>query len=274
MNSTVTFPERRANQLLDELCIRDIKDLFLLEEISFARGAIIVDRDLKGMEARLTQVGSRAVIAVSTATTNTQRRRFSITHELGHLEMHRNTSSLSLCKNSDINEGNNVENTITREQEANVFASAFLLPQRFFAPMCKDEDPSLNFVSHLATTFGTSLTATGLRYVQFCDEPVAIVFSQNGHIRWFKGSKEFDELNLFISVGSHLDPETLAYQQIQTQPTSIRQRRVPISAWVESGKYKNIKIIEQSCPMPSQQAVLTLLWIDDDISQDTYYDWE
>lgn len=267
-------PERVVDKLLDELNIRDPKDLQLLEEIAYTRGAIVLDKDLGGMEARLTTVGTRAIIAVSTRIRNRQRRRFSIAHELGHLEIHPYVTSFSLCTQEDINEGEAGRQSTVREHEANIFASALLMPRRFFASRCQCTDPSLDLVGQLAIEFDTSLTATGLRYTQLCDEPVALVFSQDGRIRWFKGSREFEELNFFISIGGRLDSATTARLHFQSGNAPIRQRRVPTSAWIEPGKHKDGSIIEQSWSILSQQAVLTLLWIDDDVTQDTYYDWE
>ena len=81
-----------------------------------------------------------------------------------------------------------------QEQEANQFAAALLLPERFFKPLCRKKEPSLDLMADLADSFDVSLTATALRYLQFCNEACAVVFSRDGIIQWFRGSKYFDPL--------------------------------------------------------------------------------
>jgi hypothetical protein len=209
-----------------------------LEEIAFARGALVDDKKLVGMEARLTMMGDRAVIAISTQINNRQRRRFSIAHELGHLEPHPKVTSYTLCTQADIQEGGAREQGVDRESEANLFASALLLPRRFFAALCQQEEPSLEVVSQLAQQFDTSLTATGIRYVQFSDEPVAWVFSQDGQVRWFRSSPAFAELHLYIDVRGKLDPSTVASKYFRDGSVPSRQRRLPIASWIEPGQYR------------------------------------
>ena len=263
-----------AERVLDELGIRDPKDLRLLEQIAYARKALVVDQDLRGMEARLTLVKDRALIAISTKIANPQRRRFSIAHELGHLELHPKVSSYSLCTQADINEDSVKAQGKQREQEANSFASSFLLPTRFFSPKCQRDDPSLKLISQLADEFDTSLTATGLRFTQFCDEPIALVYSQDNVIRWFRGSLSFTELELFIDVKGRLDPTTLAGLFFEQGQIQLKARRLPISAWIEPGRHRNdATILEHSYAIPSQRGVLTLLWVDEEIGGDDYYDW-
>ena len=155
------------------------------------------EKAIRGAEARLTMAGRRAIITLSSTVTNPQRKRFSIAHELGHLEMHRTVSSLSLCTKGDLDDWQSNQSVGNREQEADRFAAALLMPQRFFAQVCRDGDPSLDLVQGLAHQFDTSLTATALRYTEFCDEAIAVAFSQNGFVTWFRRSKEFEAISEF-----------------------------------------------------------------------------
>lgn len=267
-------PEKAAERIIDDLNIKNIKDLRFLDEIAYARGAIVVDKALSGMEARLTVAGSQAIITISTKVQNQHRRRFSIAHELGHLELHSLESSFSICLNSDINDGQALEISSLRENEANSFSSSLLLPKRFVSQMCQKEEPSLDFIAHLGNEFDTSLTATGLRYVDFCEEPIALVYSQGQRIKWFKGSRDFNELGLFVSVKSRLDPSTLASRFYKNEAIPNKFRRVNMSAWIDTDRYRSsCTVLEQSWSMPNYGAVLTLLWVDDDISEDNDF-WE
>jgi Zn-dependent peptidase ImmA (M78 family) len=59
------------------------------------RGALVRDENLNGAEARLVIFGDRAIISASTHIIEPLQRRFAIAHEIGHLELHRQISSLA-----------------------------------------------------------------------------------------------------------------------------------------------------------------------------------
>jgi len=269
----MSYAALSADRLINELGITDQADLLLLDEIAWARGVLVNEAPLEGAEARLVIVRGRGIITVSSTVQDSRRKRFSTAHELGHFEMHRARKVLSLCLNEDIREmvPKNVGQDL--EQEANEFASSLLLPSRFFAPLCKKREPSLEYISDLANEFSTSLTATALRYLQFCDEPTAAVFSQNNRTQWFQGSQDFEkvreDLKFFVDVHARLDPSSLAAILFQKKYLPSRKGRVQASVWFTPGRYKqNATILEQSIAMPAYNAVLTLLWIDDDLEED------
>jgi hypothetical protein len=264
----MVLPHHYAELVLDELGITRLEDLQLLELIAWERGAMVQYKPLEGAEARLAAVGRKAIITVSSSMRDSRRGRFGIAHELGHLEMHRQ-NSIMLCVGKDIDNWGGRSTDADPEREANEFAAALLLPQRFFASLCKGRDPSLDLIADLADTFGVSLTATALRYLRFCDETCAVVFSQDGHIKWFRGSEEFENLGVFIDVHSKLDPSSLAAAFFQSHTIQDVPKRVDVSTWFEPGQYRgDASILEQSWAMPSYNAVLTLLWVDEDIEED------
>jgi Zn-dependent peptidase ImmA (M78 family) len=270
----VAFPHYAAEQVLEDLAITGPEDLQLLDAIAWKRGATVLYKPLQGSEARLVvAVGRRAIITISNRIEDLHRRRFGVAHELGHLEMHRQHSNVFLCSSQDINDWKEGKVDANLEQEANEFAAALLLPERFFAPLCKGGSPTLDFISELAEAFSVSLTATALRYLRVCDEICAVVFSQAGYIRWFRGSQGFErdreDLGLFIDVRSKLDPSSLAASFFQGRTVPITPKRVRASVWFEPGRYRSdATVIEQSWTMPQYDAVLTLLWVDDDIEDD------
>jgi hypothetical protein len=178
-----------------------------------------------------------------------------------------------LCSSQDINDWGEWKTDINLEREANEFAAALLLPERFFASLCKGEDPSLDLVSRLAEAFNVSLTATALRFLRFCDETCAVVFSQDGYIKWLQGSEEFErvheDVGLYIGVRSKLDPSSLAASFFQGRTARPSPKRVDASAWFEPDRYRSdATVVEQSWTMPQYNAVLTLLWVDDDIEDE------
>lgn len=253
--------------MLDTIPITSIEDLQYLEEIAYQRGVLVRDGRLDGADARLLIRGNRAIVTISSETRSAERRRFSIAHELGHFELHRDAITLQSCASEDI--GWEFQQSIPDlEIQANEFASEFLMPERYFAQRCQDE-PSLDAVAELASLFRVSLTAASIRFTSFCAEPIVLVFTQDRRIKWFRGSKEYfrlkDDLRLAIRVNELLNSAAYADRIFDGHRISRKPREVAASAWF-SGRYnRDAHILEQSWHMPTFNAVLTLLWIDDDL---------
>jgi hypothetical protein len=107
------------------------------------------------------------------------------------------------------------------------------------------------------------MVATGRRYVEFSDEPVALVYSENQHIKWVQQSAELKEFRVFIADRRNLDRDTVA------ATSSSGRRRVSATSWFDEGKFdREARIVEHSRHMPKFNAVLTLLWVDEDIAED------
>ncbi len=266
-------PLLATERILDDLHITGPRDLRLLELIALARHAVVQEGGLEGATGRLLVVGQNAVITVSQTIASPQRKRFTIAHELGHLELERG-DRLTLCADGDIVEGKGPGDQKPRERAANEFASALLLPERFVAPLCEKAAPSLDLAAELAEMFDVSLTATAIRYTRFCREPCAVVFSQDGNIKWFQPSLEFADLGLFIPAPGPLDPASLAALLFRKRSIPRTPQRIKAAYWFEPGGYQEgATILEQSWEMPRYSAVLTLLWVDDDIQGDDFY-WQ
>jgi Zn-dependent peptidase ImmA (M78 family) len=262
-------PSVIAQRIIEKLGISKPQDLENLELIAWERGALVLNDKLEGAEARLAAVSQRAIITVSCAVKDVRRRRFSIAHELGHWEIDRYASELSVCTTDDLNNWMPQPSKPNREQEANEFASALLMPEQFFAPLCQDQDPSFELISDLADRFKVSLTATAMRYVRFTSETCATVFSKDGLVKWFNGSTEFSDLGVFIEVRVKPDPSSLAASFFQGRSIPSSQRNISASVWLAPGHYrKNARIKEQALAMPNYNSVLTLLWIDEDIEDE------
>lgn len=267
----MALPKTAAAKVLDDLRVFSIEDLRLLREIAYERGATVLEEHLDGMEAQVVSLGQEAIITISTTVKNHRRRRFAIAHELGHLEMHRGETSVSLCVAADINgwKVGGKNRVFNREREADLFAAALLLPERFFKPLCQSFTPSFDLIENLSNRFDTSLTATAKRYMDFCSEACVIVYAADGVIRGYTPSAEFKRLGIVIPVGESLDPYSLAASAFQSGEVPKAMEQVDASCWFCSGPFRRDALIqEHSRGMPGYNSVLTLLWIDEDIHPD------
>ena len=259
------YPEIVANEVLDELQITGPEDLQLLSQIAYTRGAIVREAQLVGAEARLTYLRGRSIITVSSNIISPERKRFSVCHELGHLEMH---PRLFLCTERDISEKAKPgrEND---ESQANQFASSFLLPARFVEKAFVENLPTFDLIRDTASSFCASLTATALRMIDFSHEPVAVVYSERGKIKWFKATDDFMKMEIFVNVGAPVNPNSNAGRLFRGKEIRLDWREVPLDSWLREGDYReDATVKESSVHMPNYDAVLTLLWIDEIIERE------
>lgn len=261
-------PRTQAAQVLSQLGIVEQADLKHLEDIAWARGALVRDMPMDGAEARLVVRGRRAIISVSSHVDSPQRRRFGIAHELGHFEMHESESGLTVCVSADLDRpplGRQRDDALKREAEASEFASHLLIPDHFAKPLVSGERPTLNLVGRIADAFDVSLTAAAIAYTRVCNEACAIVYSQDNRVRWFVRSKDMEECGLFIAIGP-LDAYTIAAEHFRGRAIQRMPGRVDATSWFSPGRFEQDAMIkEHSVAMPRYRAVLSLLWVEDDI---------
>jgi Zn-dependent peptidase ImmA (M78 family) len=261
---------RRAEQVVADLSIRDPADLDV-QAIAWELGAFVREEPLDGAAARVARYGDKAIITVSTRLREPGQRRFAVAHELGHLVLHGKDSALCLCLEIDLEMNarasrRGVGAAQDREHDANRFASALLMPTNLFQPRCNG---TLCFatIEGLIEAFKASLTATAIRYIDFCKELGAVVYSQNRRIKWYRPTKDFD---LHVKVGDEVDPYSIADDCFSGKTVPRRPTRVDASSWLASGYKNDATILEESRSLTSYEAVLTLLHIDQDIEPE----WE
>jgi len=215
--------------------------------------------------------GKPIVTVSSSPSINSERRRFGIAHELGHLEMHRGHALLLSCTREDIQDKPD-GSTIEIEKEANDYASAFLMPARFVGKPFTDNAPSFDLIAEWASILQTSLTATAFRFVALTSEPVAVVYSHDGIIRYFQGSAEFRELGVFPDVRNRMGTDTDASRIFRGLTTKNQWHETRASAWFRENKaaFDDSDVVKEwSISMPSYAAVLSLLWVEEPLGEDS-----
>src|SRR5262245_14251411 len=133
--------------------------------IAQTQGATVVEKQIRGAEARIMGVGDKALIVVN-ADSIPRRKRFSVGHELGHWM--RDAGKVSLRCNPESQLGSGEVNTETR---ANRYASDLLMPEFMFLPRAANRSMTFDTASDLADTFDMSLTATSIRLIDYGSYP-------------------------------------------------------------------------------------------------------
>jgi hypothetical protein len=173
--------EGAAWRLTQEYCL-DTPRATPVEDIAMDHGVVCLEAKLTGCLARLVRKGNRGVIRTKLGIREPGRKRFAIAHELGHWFLHEKESQYFVCTAEQMRDYKGSP----LEVEANIFASELLMPTYLFRPLAQDAPPTLEIVSDLSATFVTSLTATGMKFVDLNRHECVLVLSTNGKVIWSK----------------------------------------------------------------------------------------
>ncbi len=156
----------------------------------------IADLETEGFEAALVtdNVKSKGAILVAKGRSR-QRRRFSITHELGHFLMPSHippSDGQFLCSAEQLQQmaAKDQDRQARMEAEANRFAALLLMPPPLLRTrLRKARRPQLEQLVAMAEEFDVSKDAMGRAYAEHHDEPVAVLIWREGRlIRCYRSS--------------------------------------------------------------------------------------
>lgn len=260
--SNIDLDLRKARLAADDVVRRygiEAPEHILLEGIAADLGVEIVEGPLEGCVARLVRGRERSRIRVSDGIDSIGRKRFSIAHELGHFQLAHAGTEWLRCADGDLSDFGGLS---IPEAQANVFAAELLLPTTLVRKRCEVAPVNFAPILALANEFSTSITATAIRFAELSSEPCAIVFSQRGEIRWAKRSQSMWP---FVKrSGSSLDPRSVAYDYFTKRLLHTVAEQVDISAWIDDERAARFEEIwEHSLAIPSIDAVLTILWLEE-----------
>lgn len=243
--------EQKAAELIERYGIASPEHI-RLRDIAYDLGVTVIEGPLKGAAASLVRSGKKATIRVSSEDQYEHHKRFSIAHELGHFILHRGHAMQRVCSDEDMM---NWYNT-SEETEANFFAGELILPKSLIERRCDVKEVNFTPIKQIANDFRTSLTATAIRFVRFCPESCAVVFSKDGRVKWFYTSEEWWP---YISRDGKLDERTLAYDFFKGVALPDKPVGVDADAWVGGDGLS--ELVEHSIGSKYLNFVLTILWI-------------
>jgi Zn-dependent peptidase ImmA (M78 family) len=184
----ISQSERIAQGVLQKYYLTDPSGIELPHLLG-CEGILFKTTELSACQGNMIRFGRNGIININKAITNPHKIRYVISHELGHWFMHKD-SQLFACTEDDLNEWNSTTNSL--EQEANTFASSFLMPRIPFQEFTQGRILSQTLIISLQERFNVSLTAASLRYVQIGQIRTMMVYSIDGVISWSAGSPGFE----------------------------------------------------------------------------------
>jgi len=254
----------KARTIISELGIYDALQIDV-EAIAFARGALVVERPLRGASARLIRRGDKGVIAVREDIRELGQKRFCVAHELGHFELHKKADQLAFCTDEMVS----WYKARPEETEANEFAAELLMPENLFRSLCPQTEPTVSGIEVLTEAFKTTLTAALVRFVDLGARVSALVVSRDGRVRWFRAGKDFRFR--IRSPGRAVDPRSCAGSFFQKRAGAGEPDVVSASAWLEDSRVESSWTLrELLLPLPRYATTLSLLWVPPGSAMDAF----
>jgi hypothetical protein len=222
----------------------------------------VVFGGIGGATERIMKVDGRTRIRISDAIVQRGRREFTAAHAIGHavcghtipLERDVETWIAYACASRHARE----------ERECDVFATEFLTPTAWVRPYCSLGKLDLDAVGAIARVFPVSFVMAAMRFVELTALTCAIVYAEDGFVRWSRGSGAFP---CRIHPGMRVPGGSIARGYFDRGATSDAPNRLLARSWLRSTAKIGVatEIVEHAIviPEPGWGGVLSLLWIPD-----------
>lgn len=165
----------------------------------------IKEHEIAGIDGMLIKRPAKNywIIAYDATVASPGRINFTLGHELGHFLLHRNSHTEFRCGQGEMLD---YEGVAARklEAEANKFSSYLLMPINDFKVQIAGHGISLDLLSHCADRYGTSFTATALKWIEFTDEAAVLVVARDDFICWSYPSDSARRRGVYLPQGTPL----------------------------------------------------------------------
>lgn len=233
-------------------------DDFTLDEIASSLNIIIKEKTLQGSEGRILIKGDSGIITIDSGISSAGKRNFVLAHEIGHFLLHKDSLSLFLETDMTLNEWFKKGG---QENEANSFATEFMMPERLFTSKVDNKRLSLSLIEDLSSYFHTSILATFLRYIDCGKYPLMVIFIENGIVKWKNESGDFPfkwipkdfKLPVYTVAGD------LFYNKVSDNVPQVVDAVEWFSEDFEIKKKSHWKLMEQ-CYRVSPTGIISCLW--------------
>ncbi|ABB76085.1 protein of unknown function [Nitrosospira multiformis ATCC 25196] len=157
---------------------------------------------------------------------------FTLGHEFGHYLLHRKIREEGFqCGQAEMLDYESPESR-KFESEANKFASYLLMPATDFRSQIEGQVVTLDLLGHCANRYGTSFTATALKWVELTDQPALLAMARDGFICWSYPSRRARLLRTYLPPGTPVPQSSLRRLNSAADINRRNQgSRVPPGVW-------------------------------------------
>ncbi len=185
-----------------------------------------------------------------------ERKRFTICHEIAHIVLglpssHGELPSWSFAKR-DFN-----------ETLCDMFATELLMPYTIFRAKIPNEEPSIQVIERLASTFKASFPAAASRYAALVDFPCAFVTIDKGIIRHASRSMSLRNAKVWIAPRTPVMQGSVAHRLRAEGISKTATEEVPQDIWFSDWKNGG-DLWEISRHYARFDQTVSFLWFDED----------
>lgn len=208
--------------------------------------AVIKPHGISGIDGMLSKRKTKGdwCISYDEEITVPGRINFTLGHEFGHYLAHRHTREEFRCGQPDMLDYNSAASK-KMEAEANTFAAFLLMPANDFREQIKGQVVTIDLLGHCAARYGSSFTATALKWLEITDEAAMLVVARDEFVCWSYPNK------LASRKGAYLPPGTPVPQSAIDRLSRAAQSR---SQWcrVQHGVWHSTMEAEESAIVSDQ----------------------
>lgn len=196
----------------------------------------------------------------SVQSSDNARLRFSFAHELGHYFIDEHRNALKKGKSLHKSYYRLLRKNIV-EIEADLFASNLLMPTSRFKQLAQKKRFNFSVIDSLSKEFGTSLSATLLKFIEVDTYPIMVVFSKDNMIERCWKSHDFPYKYFIEHSSKKLPPLTVAGDFFNHSTKCEETETVDACEWFSS--YNDIRGIQvfERCIYPTfNNTVISIIW--------------
>lgn len=242
----------------------NIGDPKIAARLQITRGEWYIEIDNEGMGED----------TFSSDTTKRRRQRFSVAHELGHYKFKSHCDHTLQGALLSGHNPNAASYLVTRESQANEFATELLMPFPLLKPLLKTLDFKNEFfqsVEDIANLFEVSMTAALKRIATVLDIPViAIHFANDAKAHQLPSfSPEFKNSGFFFGRGTTIPDNSFAANMFDGKTSALRGRRPysDSSVWFPGRKTDDYKVVEWALSLGTYGTLVFLELIEQDYNK-------
>lgn len=249
--------EKAAIKVRKEMGIND-PTTYSISDMIMGRGAFYEEIPLKNKEGEIVSYNGRSIIQINSEITNEYRKRFAAIHELGHHELHSHLQPIFSDNEQDML---NWYKSGNHEQEANEFASEFLMPTSLFQKECFREKFSPELINKLSERFNVSKIAVILKFIKWGNYPIFFIYSNHNRMSWFKASEDFSYYFEF-EKGNFMPDFSLANEIFTERPNGFEAKTKSWKFdWFNERKDERDELIGEYCIYSlNHNYCITVIW--------------
>jgi len=253
----------RAREVLEDCGLLDDPLGLTCEDIALSRGITDVQAiKIDGAQGRIMVDGDEAVISYDRNISYKGKRRFVITHELGHFELHRRLLD-NQVHTDDEKSLSDWHTNGKHEIEANLFAAEFLMPSHLFIEQVRGKFFNFDLIKLVSNFFQSSITSALIKYRTLGDFPIAIIFCNDGKVEWSSFSDDF--YLQYVPKGMIVPINTIANEFYIGNELPDEPEVIYAMDWFSQDfkveQYEDVKFYEQ-CIRVGNNGILSCIWND------------